>query len=192
MKARHKLTDKSFDENMAFWQERLPEGNKCPTSIEEAKKIMCPLDLPHVRYHACINDCIIYRGEDAERNTCPMCGASRYKSGKKASRKVVWYFPITPRLQRYFADPKEAKLMHWHAERKKPKDDDDDDQEDMILKHPLDASQWKALDIECPEFGNDPRNVRLGVSTDGLNPFGSQSSTHSTWPVFVWMYNLPP
>jgi hypothetical protein len=69
--------------------------------------------------------------------------------------------------------------MRWHAERKKPKDDDDDDQEDMILRHPSDASQWKALDIECPEFGNDPRNVRLGVSTDGLNPFGSQSSTHS-------------
>ena len=28
---------------------------------------MCPLDLPHVRYHACINDCIIYRKEHAER-----------------------------------------------------------------------------------------------------------------------------
>jgi hypothetical protein len=62
----------------------------------------------------------------------------------------------------------------------------------MILRHPKDASQWKALDIECLEFGNDPRNVRLGVSTDGLNPVGSQSNTHSTWPVFVWMYNLPP
>ena len=33
-------------------------------------------------------------------------------------RSVVWYFPITPRLQRYFVDPKEAKLMRWHAERK--------------------------------------------------------------------------
>jgi hypothetical protein len=76
MKARHKWTDKSFDENMAFWQERLPEGNKCLTSIEEAKKTVCPLDLPHMRYHACINDCMIYRGEDAERNTCPVCGAS--------------------------------------------------------------------------------------------------------------------
>jgi hypothetical protein len=50
----------------------------------------------------------------------------------------------------------------------------------MILRHPLDVSQWKALDIECPEFGDDPRNVRLGVSIDGLNPFGSQSNTHST------------
>lgn len=28
------------------------------------------------------------------------------------------------------------------------------------------------------------------MSTDGLNPLGNQSSTHSTWPVFVWPYNL--
>ena len=32
----------------------------------------------------------------------------------------------------------------------------------------------------------------LGVSTNGVNPFGSQRSAHSTWHVFVWMYNLPP
>jgi hypothetical protein len=82
--------------------------------------------------------------------------------------------------------------MRWHAERKKPEDDADDDEADKILRHPSDTSQWKALDIEYPKFGDDLRNVRLGVSTDGLNPFGSQSSTHSSWPLFVWMYNLPP
>jgi hypothetical protein len=75
--------------------------------------------------------------------------------------------------------------MRWHAERKKPVDDTDDEEADKILRHPSDAGQWKALDIEYPEFGDDSRNVRLGVSTNGLNPFGSQSSTHSTWPVFV-------
>jgi len=114
--------------------------------------------------------------------------------GKKAPRKVVWYFPITPRLQRYFADPKEAKLMRWHAERKKPEDDENDPEKekDKMLRHPSDGSQWNALNIEYPVFGDDPRNIKLGASTDGLNPFGSQSSTHSTWPVFVWMYNLPP
>jgi hypothetical protein len=61
-----------------------------------------------------------------------------------------------------------------------------------VLTHPSDASQWKALDIEFGSFGADPRNIRLGASTDGFNPFGNQSSTHSTCPVFVWIYNLPP
>ncbi|KAK1626767.1 hypothetical protein QYE76_001082 [Lolium multiflorum] len=37
----------------------------------------------------------------------------------------------------------------------------------------------------------DARNIGLGMSTGGLNPFGNPSSTHSTWPVFVWPYNLP-
>ena len=32
----------------------------------------------------------------------------------------------------------------------------------------------------------------LGASTDGMNPFGNQNTNHITWPVFVWMYNLPP
>ena len=61
-----------------------------------------------------------------------------------------------------------------------------------MLSHPRDGSQWQALNFEHPEFGKDPRNIMLGASIDGVNPFGSQRSTHSTWPMFVWMYNLPP
>ena len=104
----------------------------------------------------------------------------------------MWYFPLRPRLQRYFADCKEAKLMRWHAERKEAVLMDPDRFENPVLTHPSDASQWKALDNEYEDFGKEPRNIRLGASTDGLNPFGSQSSKHSTWPVFVWIYNLPP
>jgi hypothetical protein len=78
--------------------------------------------------------------------------------------------------------------MQWHVERVKP---DDDPEKGKTLTHPSDARQWNALDIKFKEFGDDPRNIRLGMSTDGLNPFGDQSSTHSTWPVFVWPYNIP-
>ena len=80
--------------------------------------------------------------------------------------------------------------MHWHAERKRPEDDDSEKEE--MLRHSSDACQWKALGLQYYQhFRKESRNLRLGVSTDGLNPFGSQSSTHSTWPVFVWIYNLP-
>src|SRR3954470_20981106 len=194
MKAKHKWTDESFDDNMGFWHDRLSMGNTCPTSIAEAKKVLCPLDLPHVKYHVCINDCMIYRGEDEDKTTCPVCGVSRYKRGKIVPRKVVWYFPITSRLQRYFVDPEEAKLMTWHADRNKLKEDDpnpDPEKVDM-LRHPSDGSQWTALDLEYPDFGKEPMNLRLGFSADGVNLFNGQSSTHSTWPVWVCMYNLPP
>ena len=36
---------------------------------------------------------------------------------------------------------------------------------------------------------NDARNIRFSLSTD---PFGEQSSGHSTWPVTLCIYNLPP
>jgi hypothetical protein len=84
--------------------------------------------------------------------------------------------------------------MRWHAERKVAVMNDRKKKldEDVVLTHPSDATLWKALHAEYRSFGTEPRNIRLGASTDGLNPFGSQSSTHSTWPVFVWIYNLPP
>ncbi|KAK1605086.1 hypothetical protein QYE76_028759 [Lolium multiflorum] len=193
MKAKHGWTDTSVDDILEYVKDLLPAGNTCPGSLAEAKRITCPLDLPHEKYHACINDCIMYRKEHMDKTKCPVCEAERYKKGKKkAPRKVVWYFPLSPRLQRFYADRKEAKLMRWHAERKEAVLNDEERIEHPVLTHPSDASQWKALDNEFGSFGADPRNIRLGASTDGFNPFGNQSSTHSTWPMFVWIYNLPP
>ena len=82
--------------------------------------------------------------------------------------------------------------MRLHAERKEAVLNDLERTENPVLTHPSDASHWKTLDNEYEDFGKEPRNIRLGVSTDGLNPYGKQSNNHSTWPVFVWIYNLPP
>jgi hypothetical protein len=86
--------------------------------------------------------------------------------------QVVSYFPLIPHLQRYFADKKEAKLMSWHASRK--------NKHENMLRHPAHGSHWKTLDHEYPLFAAEARNLRLGCSTDGPNPFDNQSSTHST------------
>ena len=41
MKAKHKITDESFDDIMGFWHDILPKkGNTCPTSTAEAKKVV--------------------------------------------------------------------------------------------------------------------------------------------------------
>ena len=42
------------------------------------------------------------------------------------------------------------------------------------------------------EFVGDARNVWFGLSEDGINPFGEQSSNHNTWPVTLCLYNLRP
>ena len=73
--------------------------------------------------------------------------------------------------------------MQWHE--KKRVDDD-------TLRHPADEDAWKEFDKDNNWFAQDPRNVRLGLATDGFNPFGIMSSTYSMWPVVVIPYNLPP
>jgi hypothetical protein len=56
-----------------------------------------------------------------------------------------------------------------------------------------DNPAWQHIDkIIDPEFTNDKRNVRLGLSLDGVNPYSMQASLHSTWPILVVLYNLPP
>jgi hypothetical protein len=51
---------------------------------------------------------------------------------------------------------------------------------------------WHALDRFDPEFGRDPRSVRLSLSMDGFHPYNSNSTAYSCWPVFMMPYNLPP
>ena len=34
--------------------------------------------------------------------------------------------------------------------------------------------------------------MRLGLATDGFNPFGNMSTSYSMWPVVLMPYNLPP
>ena len=48
------------------------------------------------------------------------------------------------------------------------------------------------IDNDYPEFGEESRNLRLALSTDGMNPHSIQSISNSTWPVIIMIYNLPP
>ena len=50
---------------------------------------------------------------------------------------------------------------------------------------------WKEFDKENTWFAEDSRNVRLGLASDGFNPFGNMSTSYSIWPVVLMPYNLP-
>lgn len=78
---------------------------------------------------------------------------------------------------------KTAFEMQWHKEGRR---------DDGIMRHPADSLAWKELDRQFPEFASDLRNVRLGLASDGFNPFGNMSTSHSVWPVVLIAYNLPP
>ena len=54
-----------------------------------------------------------------------------------------------------------------------------------MLRHPADSLQWKKIDRLYPDFGKEARNLRLGLATDGMNPYGSLSTQHSSWPILL-------
>jgi hypothetical protein len=127
-------------------------------------------------------------------DVCPVCGAKRCKitqndngdvngepTMKKIAAKVMWYFPIIPRLKRLFKNKAHTKLMLWHKEECK---------HDRLLRHPTNGSQWRNVDREFPDFDKDARNKRFDLSTDEMNPFDKWASSHSTWPVTLCIFNL--
>jgi hypothetical protein len=60
------------------------------------------------------------------------------------------------------------------------------------MSPPADGKAWQEFDKEHPKFAKDARNIRLGLATDGFNPFSEKNSKYSMWPVFIIPYNLPP
>ncbi|XP_024007302.1 uncharacterized protein LOC112083505 [Eutrema salsugineum] len=94
----------------------------------------------------------------------------------------MWYLPIKERLKRLYQSERTAAPMRWHAQHNS----------DGEIAHPSDAEAWKHFQELYPSFASEPRNVYLGLSTDGFNPFGKHGRQYSLWPVIVTPYNLPP
>ncbi|PKU63659.1 Retrovirus-related Pol polyprotein from transposon TNT 1-94 [Dendrobium catenatum] len=73
--------------------------------------------------------------------------------------------------------------MRWHKEKITKSD---------VLSHPSDAEAWKHFDRVHPSFAAEPRNIRLGLCTDGFTPYSQTATPYSCWPVILTPYNLPP
>lgn len=187
-------SDVSFSVLLDLLKEAFPEGESLPNSFYLTKKIIGELGIGYEKIDACPNDCMLYWKEASELSQCTVCQTSRWKTTddnvtssskkkRKVAAKILRHFPIKPRLQRLFMSSKTAGLMRWHAEGRN---------KDGVLRHPADTEAWATLDNRYPDFAEEIRNVRLGLSSDGFNPFGTMSSVHSTWPVVLMPYNLPP
>ncbi|XP_072071886.1 uncharacterized protein [Arachis hypogaea] len=127
------------------------------------------MGLDYQKIDACRNDCMLYRNGYENDLSCHVCGTSRYIEHHEEEDDVT-----SSRKPRKVA----AKTLK-HVK-------------DGSLRHPADGESWKAFDNRHEDFAKEPRNVRLGLASDGFNPFRTLSSTHSTWPVVLIVYNLPP
>ena len=109
--------------------------------------------------------------------------ASENIAPKNIPAKVLRRFPLIPRLQRLFMTSEVAKDMVWHHEERV---------KDGLLRHLTDSKAWRHIDDKYPDFAIEPHNVRLGLASVGFNPIGTMSYAHSTWPVILMPYNIPP
>ncbi|KAH9801502.1 hypothetical protein KPL71_001060 [Citrus sinensis] len=163
VKGNYGWSDKGFSALLEVLADILPNNNTLPMSMYEVKKTMEVLGLEYEKIHACPNDCILYRNEFADLAECPNCGASR--------------------LKRLFQSPQTAQNLTWHANKRI---------RDGKLRHPADSPAWQLIDNKWPKFAQEPRNLRLALSTDEVNPHSTLSTTYSCWPVILITYNLPP
>ena len=195
LKCLHGWSNESFTSLLELLKEAIPELN-IPQSYNKTKSMVKNLGLDYDKIDACPNDCMLFRNDHKDDEFCHTCGASRYiqapkvdselESSKKQHRvsaKTLRHFPLIPRLKRLFMCSKTADSLRWHEEERS---------KDGKLRHPADGLAWKDFDRVHPDFAQDCRNVRLGLSSDGFNPFRTMSISHSTWPVMLMIYNLPP
>lgn len=166
----------------------LPEGNTLPSSWKQAKKILRSIGMKYEIMHACPNDCILYRKQYADCIVCPECETPRYKANmatEKVPQKAMRYFPLIPRLLHTYRCSDLAEYQVWHANHRS---------EEGVMRMAVDSPANKFVEQKWPEFGGDPRNVRLGLATDGISPFNitGKAQPYSVWPVVLMNYNIPP
>ncbi|KAK9078024.1 hypothetical protein SSX86_002081 [Deinandra increscens subsp. villosa] len=189
LKSKYGVSDKCFTKTLVLIKKMLPEGNEMVNSTYEAKKTFKEMGSWFTKIHACINHCILYRNDYKDLQVCPTCGKSRWKVYEikkviyeNVPEKVLWYFPIIPRLKRLFPSKTTACDLRWHAE-SRIKDD--------VLRHPADSTAWTTIDDRYLKIANDPRSLRLGISADGVD-VNRGNQNHSVWPILSVIYNLPP
>ncbi|XP_060960875.1 uncharacterized protein LOC115723900 [Cannabis sativa] len=171
-------SDNSFGKVLELFKRALPKGETLPDSFYETKKLINALGLNYEKIDACKNDCMLYRKEHVNDTEYQVCSTPRSEA------KVLRHFPLIPRLQRLFMPSKTSDFMTWHHQK--------DYVNDGYMRHPRDSPAWMTFDHKYMDFAADPRNVRLGLASDGMNPFKTLSVSHNTWPAIMIPYNLPP
>lgn len=143
-------------------------------------KLIRPYLIPRIEFHACRNDCLIFRGEYAEAERCPVCSEKRFiRPGVPAKR--FHYLPVGPRLQRLFQTANLAQIVQSHTQR------------DChgVMKDLHDSPAWKKAFSHHGIFGGDPRGIAFSLCTDGLNPYSQNRVSYSMWPIELTILNLP-
>ncbi|KAL0444178.1 UNVERIFIED_CONTAM: hypothetical protein Slati_2140500 [Sesamum latifolium] len=189
IKADGQLSERIYDQISQWGDHIIPPDHSFLVDYYNTKKLIKDLGLPMEKIDACKNGCMLYWKDDIDLDYCKFCGEARYKPTRernpnrtKIPYAVLRYLSITPRLQRLYASQTTVEQMTWYA---------NDQTEEGSICHPSDAEAWRYFDRTHLDFAAEPRNVRLGLCTDGFAPHRQCGRTYSCWPVILTLYNLP-
>lgn len=178
----HPGTSKSaLSDMLKLQKESLPAGNLLPNTYQAAHRMIESYLVKPVTYHACPNDCVLFRKQCGDDKVCPKCAAPRYKCSDTPNRKFT-YLPLGPRLIRMFKNKKTAELLQSHSGGSKARTR-------MFDIH--DSPVWAKAYSDDGVFEGDCRGISLGFCTDGVNPFNHTKVAYSMWPIMMTLLNLP-
>ncbi|XP_021718775.1 uncharacterized protein LOC110686459 [Chenopodium quinoa] len=108
------------------------------------KNIIKKLGLDYKKIDVRPNDCVLFWKGKIGLDKCPTCDALRWKTSNDGTIIEL-------------ANGKKVPVKR---------------EKNGKMRHPADSCAWKEFDERHYDFSKDPRNVRLGLSSDGFNPFG--------------------
>lgn len=76
-----------------------------------------------------------------------------------------------------------AKYMDYHAHGRI---------QDGVMWMATDRKHWKEIKEKSPHLRNEPRNARISLAMDSVNPFQDLRTTYFVWPILIINNNLPP
>ena len=142
-----------------------------------------------VLYDCCINSCCCFVGPRKNEQECFHCNESHFNAQGKPHKRFT-YIPLIPRLIAYFKNPELVKHMKYQHLFKN---------DSNCMKDIFDSSNYNTLcnthviigwEKQTHKYFEDPRDIALGLSTNGFAPF--KKWKHTCWPLIIFNYNLPP
>jgi hypothetical protein len=185
LKLEERLTDKAFNK-LRFVFPQAP----IDTLKNTEKRVQFLSGFQPVRYQCCPSSCVCYTGPYETLNKCPKCNTDRYKADGTTPQAIYEYLPIIPRLRAMLASTSYATKMQYRSKH---------ETDPTTITDIFDGTHYHSLretfitisDEELPTwFFSDPRDIALGLSTDGFGPHKRRTKT--AWPIILFNYNLPP
>ena len=182
-------------EHFGMIPETWPEITEFQSEHVLRAKAQALAEVEPLRFDCCVGSCVCFAGHYASLDKCPRCNEPRYEVDSHRNQKPrsqFFYIPLIPRLIAYFKSPHVASAMQYRSQHQHIPGS---------LQDIFDGANYQALQsapvtvhgepANLPTtYFQDPRDIALGLSTDGYGIFTRGQAT--AWPLILFNYNLPP